>query len=510
LTTLKHLYRKKFCFHHFLSEGIIIMKILRLAFFCAIMLLMGKVLAQNTPIMSDTMKVTSSNTYVQLRNFGTLAIGQSECHTIYLQNSTGKALIINSVVNQDLQYGNNDFTVKAIPSMPAILLNGEIVSLADICFVPQPTQVQDTSISLGIMVETNIGSLYGVCAGFEKIDTLLKKPCISLTLNGDVFGPVIMDGDVTQTVTLQSNRYDSLWVTGSDGWKTNLVDPPFSISGITFPYHLAPREVKTFNVTFSPRSNVANVQYRYVGSLSLGAFSRRVDSSGLTHFEESCSYYNVSPLTLAGVAIPPTADSISTSLTAGSTDILAMISDNSVTTQTFHFSNTGTTNLKITDVSLKNGKSFAITNIQPTNTFPFVLTPGQSMSVTISMTTVTNGVYYDEVIITAENAIISINFALQGLHKDGVQADVHKLAADQHIALYPNPSHGMITVTIPDMKNATVEVLDLLGRVVIREKANDSWIWRSNAAPGTYILHVTGTDQSGNSVQSYDRFIIEH
>src|SRR5439155_16910743 len=179
-----------------------------------------------------------------------------------------------------------------------------------------------------------------------------------------------------------------------------------------------------------------------VETLELVAGKNLYDSTSTTIIDQCAT-----PLiSLLGIAIPPTADSISTSLAAGSTDILAMIGDNSVTTKTFHFSNTGSTNLKITDVSLKNGKSFAITDIQPTNTLPFILTPGQSMSVTISMTTVTNRVYYDEVIITAENALISMDFQLQGLRKNGTQAGVRLSNAEQHVAIYPNPSQGEITV----------------------------------------------------------------
>jgi hypothetical protein len=233
--------------------------------------------------------------------------------------------------------------------------------------------------------------------------------------------------------------------------------------------------------------------YRSVGTFNITAFT----------------YCNEITFTLPGISIPPTADSISTALAAGSTDVLAMVSDNSVTTQTFHFSNTGMTNLKITGVDLLNKKSFAITDIQPSNTLPFILTPGQSMSVTISMTTTNNGVYYDEVIITAEQGIISMDFQLQGLRKDGTLGVANTSMQLQHSTIYPNPSHGGITVDISGIHNAKIEVLDLLGRVVTSATASDKWIWDANVPAGTYTVHLSGTDQSGKTFQSYDRFIVE-
>ena len=326
----------------------------------------------------------------RLRDFGPVASGKSECHTIYLKNSSTDPLIV-----QEASLGNDagDFSVKPIPSLPVILLHNEIISLASLCYTPlNPTNTMESKIISITGTSNNIRvNVNASFTGTEIVDPILQKPCFTAMIDSNLFGPIIMDGDISHTVTIESNRYDSLWITPDS---LQSCKPPFFYSGITSPYHLAPREIKTFTITYSPRSNVPKVEYRTVGTFNITAFNY-------------CNYYNFQ---LAGVAIPPTDPTKSTSLAAGSTDILAMISDNSVTTQTFHFKNTGSTNLKITAVDLKNKKSFAITDIQPTTTLPFTLTPGQSMSVTVAMTTVTNGVYYDEVIITAENAIISMDF----------------------------------------------------------------------------------------------------
>ncbi len=459
--------------------------------------------AQNA--VSDTITTSLSG----LRNFGTLDIGQTECHTIFLQNVTATAYVINSVTSS---YNNQDFKIKAIPALPAILLPGEIVSITDLCFAPlsQPPDTAEDSyfqLTINYTVGSNSGQFYASCLGFHKADTLLRKPCVAFSINGDLFGPIIMDGDVSHTVTMQSNRRDTLWV-GSAAQITGGDSLSFSISDITFPYKLSPLEARAFNVTYSPRSNTPNVKFRAVAELSLIAFtSQPIDSNGHPiYYWGQCSGFN---FTLPGVAIPPTADSIATALAAGSTDVLAMIGDNSVTTKTFHFTNTGTTNLKITAVSLKNGKSFAITDIQPTSTLPFTLTPGQSMSVTIAMTTVSNGVYYDEVTITAEQALISMNFQLQGLRKN-VPLGVHNTSAiTSHATLYPNPTTGSITIAMPGIRNAKIEVLDILGNVITTTTASELWNYDCTEPAGTYFVHISGTEASGKPFQSYDRFIVQ-
>jgi photosystem II stability/assembly factor-like uncharacterized protein len=75
--------------------------------------------------------------------------------------------------------------------------------------------------------------------------------------------------------------------------------------------------------------------------------------------------------------------------------------------------------------------------------------------------------------------------------------------------LYPNPSHGSITIDIPGMHNAKIQILDLLGRVITSATASEKWIWNSNAVAGTYIAHISCADEAGKTFQSYDRFVIE-
>jgi hypothetical protein len=77
------------------------------------------------------------------------------------------------------------------------------------------------------------------------------------------------------------------------------------------------------------------------------------------------------------------------------------------------------------------------------------------------------------------------------------------------VSIYPNPSHGEITVALPGIHNAEIEVFDILGRVVAKETASEKWTWNSNKVAGTFMLHVRGVNAAGESFQTYDRFIIQ-
>ncbi len=464
-----------------------------------------RIQAQQQHIKSDTIKFRSSDSVAfYLNEFGFLNHGEKACHTIFLQNLTGATVIINSLRSQ---YSTADFTATSIPTLPMIMLSGEIVSITNLCFAPTNSSI-DTSGSINLVIDYSYGSSKGEIRagtyGFTSIDPALLKPCVTGSMDADVFGPIIMDGDITHTATIENNRYDSIMIRNDSGIYGDA--SYFHISGITFPYLLSPREKKNFNVTYSPRSNDPQVRYRSVGLISLQSSLPMLDNSGHTQYWNNCEFIKLS---LPGVAIPPTADSIATSLAAGSTDVLAMIGDNSVTTKTFHFTNTTSMNLKITGVSLKNGKSFSITDILPTTTLPFTLIPGQSMSVTVSMTTVANGVYYDEVVITAEQGLMSMTFQLQGLRKNGVLGVFTNLRTSQHVTIYPNPTIANITIAMPGIRNAKIEVLDILGTVITNTTASELWNYNCTQPTGTYIVHISGTDATGKFFESYDRFIVQ-
>ncbi|MDP4221166.1 MAG: hypothetical protein Q8896_12090, partial [Bacteroidota bacterium] len=87
-------------------------------------------LAQVDRPKSDTISLATfskDSLGFQLQDFGTLNSGQTECHTIFFQNNTSSVVVIKSV-------RGDGFTATAIPTLPIVLLQNEIVSLTNLCF----------------------------------------------------------------------------------------------------------------------------------------------------------------------------------------------------------------------------------------------------------------------------------------------------------------------------------------------------------------------------------------
>ena len=72
----------------------------------------------------------------------------------------------------------------------------------------------------------------------------------------------------------------------------------------------------------------------------------------------------------------------------------------------------------------------------------------------------------------------------------------------------PNPSNGIVTLSFAGIRDAQVEVIDAVGRVVYRgTSARDAFTWRGTAqdglaASGIYMVRVTGKNSVGRAVQA--------
>ena len=94
----------------------------------------------------------------------------------------------------------------------------------------------------------------------------------------------------------------------------------------------------------------------------------------------------------------------------------------------------------------------------------------------------------------------------------GFTMDVPENELKHEIAIFPNPSSGLTTVEVSgDVNNdASLEILDLTGRIVYREKMNatkyfaESFIDVSPFLTGSYLIRIT----TGKSVytKSFSKF----
>ena len=68
------------------------------------------------------------------------------------------------------------------------------------------------------------------------------------------------------------------------------------------------------------------------------------------------------------------------------------------------------------------------------------------------------------------------------------------------VSVYPNPSNGMFKVSLPAGKAFTLEVTDLTGKVLQRQKTvGETELKLENQAKGIYLLKVSG--ENGSAVR---------
>jgi hypothetical protein len=81
----------------------------------------------------------------------------------------------------------------------------------------------------------------------------------------------------------------------------------------------------------------------------------------------------------------------------------------------------------------------------------------------------------------------------------GFTMDVNEIEMNHEIAIFPNPSNGITTVEVSgDVNNdATIEIIDLTGRMIYSEKMNasanfaEAFIDVSDFKTGSYLVKIT-------------------
>ena len=71
---------------------------------------------------------------------------------------------------------------------------------------------------------------------------------------------------------------------------------------------------------------------------------------------------------------------------------------------------------------------------------------------------------------------------------------------NQNISIYPNPSNGNFTITNTSEKSVSIEIMDLVGKLVFQSQSAERYIKLDLADVNKGVYFVRITDQSGNKV----------
>lgn len=180
---------------------------------------------------------------------------------------------------------------------------------------------------------------------------------------------------------------------------------------------------------------------------------------------------------------------------------------------TLLFYNNLDVDLTVKEVYMKGGEYFKVTETSPAAT-PFVLKPGEEMTVTISYESTDKLIHKDALVIVADKSLDVIEIALEG--GDFTALAVKPiLPAGVAVFISPNPSQSDVKVDLAGTSSATIEVLDMLGNLVARGVTSGDWVWNgktivgSVATNGAYIIRIAGTSISGETFITSKRVILQ-
>jgi hypothetical protein len=427
-------------------------------------------------------------------------VGQKACATVWAKNHYKQPLIISGF---GFAYGNSDKTLSANPkgTLPIVLLPNEEAPIADICY--SPTTVNSSEFEWLEVTRTPVddptsptGTEVDISASSE-IDTNLDKPCLVASVDTNLVGPILFGGSIDKVITLQNNRYKANTVSGVDFTFGDLKE--FAIVGNPFPLTIDPLSSKKVTLRFSPSEADTIVKYRFAAGLQFNtSVDSTRDSSGIHVTPSTCGN---SSLAFAGLAMLPTADSISTPLFPNKEFDLGMTGTAPSFSQDFHFDNNTTGKIKIVNVSMLNpGAEFAITNISPSNTLPFTLDVGGKMTVTVTFTpSIANKVFFNQVIITTDQGLISQTFPIQGMRQSVAKVST-LVNGTASLTINPNPTKDRVTITLSNAESSSIDIYDLLGNKHFTMKdANELTIDTRDLrlAPGLYFVRASGIEATG-------------
>jgi hypothetical protein len=151
------------------------------------------------------------------------------------------------------------------------------------------------------------------------------------------------------------------------------------------------------------------------------------------------------------------------------------------------------------------------------NTFCFddSLTPGAwSDSMSFMMQVSDSGVYPITLSVNFTNALQAQNYVLL-LHYSWPQnASVRtpRTSSIANFTLNPNPASGQVTISLPSDYASTIEIYDILGKLLFQKVAAGAYVWNGESSSGilpagSYIVRVSQADPSNGFITASKRLI---
>jgi hypothetical protein len=421
-----------------------------------------------TPAPGMDMDVTFNPTYV---NFGTVAPDSVLCKEVLLQNNADYPVLIDWWTDStERQY---------VPDFPALPTELAPHSATPIHFCLKGGsnfgQYLNQTVSFRYLNETHQYQGAANLSGF-----LRTTNCIQAGEDTTYFSNVLIGDSIDRMVTLQ-----------------NLTDHDYAISFLLLQQGASDQSIY-FVDTATPMPiaahGAANLHLRYKPTRI--ATTAEGISALLTPATSECNIWSSD---VSGTGVTAGDPTVSDLFPAKKKPLLVR-SPRRVQLTRYYFRNNQASDVTVESVDLASGRYYSIRAIEH-QALPFVLKPGEYFSVEFAVTTDTNGMYLDTLIVNTKNSLTSNYFPLQAIRTGGIDVLSSVRIPDEEsyyqFSIYPNPASSVVHFEFPDAMHSEIEIVDILGNIVATGQAESSWQWERQSVSGSvvpdgnYIVRVT-------------------
>lgn len=423
-------------------------------------------------------------------SFGAVDAGSTLCHDVVVKNKGTAAVVITNWAICD----NKDFSVTPgfDHHFDTLAAGGSMTF--KICYTPHEANLHATcnlTVHYSSLDPAGSGSVVISFGGNSITNTQHDSSCLRTEQGENFHDAIVVGGTADHTLYLINNSSNAITVNSATIAGTDA--GVFSISS-TLPI-IVPANSKntTLNYTFAPTTN-SKAEFTATVSLSLSGDNLSCHSAD----GHLIGYIVHNSNTTDSVVRPLFPSEHRTLGIEGSANHKASMS--------FYFTNNLTVDCTVNKIYLADGTYFIISSTTPTPT-PFVLHPGDNLTVVVTYTATDNLVHHDHLMIDANHNLQAQDFDLQGLN---VAASVpNALPSGVAINVSPNPASSYVLVNMAGIRSADIQVIDLLGNIQTSAKANTTWKWdASNFVSGSYIVRISGTSAAGEQFVASKRVIV--
>ena len=429
----------------------------------------------------------------------TVAYRETRCFNFFLSNTTGASISLNSIT---LSTSNPVLSLSSLPSMPETLANTAVVGF-QVCV--------DGNHPIGFY-DGIIHAVYTVGSESDTVDLSIRagifgdtlSQCLALSAQDYSFSATRPGDSSSVTVSYTNASSDTVSITGMTCASTgsNIIHPTYS-SAPSFPIVLAPGATGSIGMTMTIPMHFTTSEV----SATLTLTSLGHGSNGLP-CHNAVAY-------LTGKTLVPLVDTSDVDMHPGSGATISLSSDASMTDHLIRFHNNSSPAKQVyvrnaaltgTDASY-----FSVVSAW-TSSGNDTLGSGDEYELVLRLDPTSLRSYSADIALTIEDALTTIVYHVNVTPKKLGVAPSFDQATAIDMRIYPNPSHGVATISLVGTSRARFEVLDLLGRVVMSGPDATEWTISSlgqTLGQGAYFVRATGVTESGTPFVTTKRLVVE-